>query len=654
MRSELHLYDFDGTVFRSPEKPNWWSKGWWGNPISLNPPCVPEHPDTSWWVEQTVREAKSSISDPDVYAVLATGRQDHAFRWRVPELLKQKGLDFDEVHLAPGGEEGVEYFKVALLKKLLTRYPFIRKLQIWDDKLKYLTLYKTYFEKAGYEVIPHLVKAPAHDVLCDASEVAEEPTPNIKPLFSEIVLLDTKSLHHWWLQETGLPLLPRIVSHHVTIQVKPSLQEVSQLPLGQKVPVKVLGWAADQKAQVVVVDVGPFTRTDSVSHITVALNEGASPAYSNELLKHGWQRFAGPVLTGLVGFNDGKSDYFSLSSSTVRVAGQWLTRVAAETEKPKEEEKEGKGGQKSKGEEFWTAMEKLNVLAPSPSTGKKIKVISLKDYLYGKKQHSQPQFASKAKATVRKEYMNWVKQQQKSKEQGPDSELSNVKPHELQELGVRKKFFTGLEQHVSKKIPEPAKLVGKVLKTWAGEWLSAGIGATKLLGGLVGLGTHKQITPVERSNLISKSVGLFFGKAAGQVVVDSIGEGPLSEMTNTILEKSTEKLLSKKMPGGESTEKENKKPEKEEFEKAEGPEESEEEFEKKWAKVKNKALEDYSQKMGSALQDAFKALASGDIDPDILKAALKKHGGKSQKKTAASLRALAERFLAKQNDTVPF
>ena len=30
MPTELHLYDFDGTLFRSPDKPEGYDGGWWG------------------------------------------------------------------------------------------------------------------------------------------------------------------------------------------------------------------------------------------------------------------------------------------------------------------------------------------------------------------------------------------------------------------------------------------------------------------------------------------------------------------------------------------------------------------------------------------------------------------------------------------------
>ena len=35
--SELHLYDFDGTLFRSPMPPAVWDEDWWSDTRSLTP-----------------------------------------------------------------------------------------------------------------------------------------------------------------------------------------------------------------------------------------------------------------------------------------------------------------------------------------------------------------------------------------------------------------------------------------------------------------------------------------------------------------------------------------------------------------------------------------------------------------------------------------
>ena len=132
---ELHVFDFDGTLFRSPMPPAWWSqkKDWWTFSESLGRPCVPDKPDDSWWVGRTVQQAKRSISNPDVWAILCTGRSERSFaRWRVPELLRQKGLNFDEVRLSP--QTGIlGQFKQDIVRAILGRLPQVTTVHVWDD-----------------------------------------------------------------------------------------------------------------------------------------------------------------------------------------------------------------------------------------------------------------------------------------------------------------------------------------------------------------------------------------------------------------------------------------------------------------------------------------------------------------------------------------
>jgi 8-oxo-dGTP pyrophosphatase MutT (NUDIX family) len=169
---ELHLYDFDGTLFRSPLRPDWWGKrSWWVESESLGPPCVPLKPGSSWWIGSTVRAAKKSIADPNVWAILCTGRADTgSLRYRVAELLKQQGLGFDEVYLAKGGQDAPSMYKVNVMAKILSRYPNIATVQIWEDTN--LSRYVRYIESTGRTCIPHPVKVAPHEVDCTEEDMA--------------------------------------------------------------------------------------------------------------------------------------------------------------------------------------------------------------------------------------------------------------------------------------------------------------------------------------------------------------------------------------------------------------------------------------------------------------------------------------------------
>ena len=144
---ELHVFDFDGTLFRSPEPPANYKPSvghWYSDPMTLSEPHVPQKPGSDWWNGQLVAQAKKSIASQSVYAVMMTGRsgRNGAFRFRIAELLKQAGLNFDEVHLSNGGST-VDW-KVGKILQILDRHPSIAHVRVWDDRGKHLPE----FEKA--------------------------------------------------------------------------------------------------------------------------------------------------------------------------------------------------------------------------------------------------------------------------------------------------------------------------------------------------------------------------------------------------------------------------------------------------------------------------------------------------------------------------
>lgn len=171
MIKNLHIFDFDGTLFRSPEKPDWWKdKGWWGKLESLNPPCVPKEPGADWWVGSTVEAAKKAISDPETFAVLITGRLAGKFHARMFELLSHAGLRFDEVHLTPGG--GTLPFKLKIIEALIQKLP-IEKVEIWEDRSEHVGAFKSVVEQFGKESEIHLVSTRAHALECTPESMAE-------------------------------------------------------------------------------------------------------------------------------------------------------------------------------------------------------------------------------------------------------------------------------------------------------------------------------------------------------------------------------------------------------------------------------------------------------------------------------------------------
>lgn len=171
---KLHLYDFDGTLFGSPlpppEYPHQINK-WFQDPVSLAPPCVPESPTGEWWNPAVAPLAMRSINDPDVYAVLMTGRSgDHGgILYRVSEILTNGGYDFDEIHLKKGGGSTLGY-KSEKLHHILTWRKGITEIEIWDDRHHHLPDLMKVGEKFGIPVKVHEVVRYNLPVACSSEE----------------------------------------------------------------------------------------------------------------------------------------------------------------------------------------------------------------------------------------------------------------------------------------------------------------------------------------------------------------------------------------------------------------------------------------------------------------------------------------------------
>lgn len=148
----FEIFDFDGTLFRSPSKPEEWKGGWWGNPVSLNPPHVPEQPfgefnalGHQFWnmdLLDRLRALERSGSRP----VVVTGRLRKRFTERLSELFvdaRMESLVEDgRMHLSYGG--ATINFKLNTFSKLiesrLEALPAGEELvvRIWEDRVEHI------------------------------------------------------------------------------------------------------------------------------------------------------------------------------------------------------------------------------------------------------------------------------------------------------------------------------------------------------------------------------------------------------------------------------------------------------------------------------------------------------------------------------------
>jgi len=165
--TRLCVFDFDGTLFRSPEEPAGWPAelGCWDmSPESLSLPYVPLRPPSQWWVKLTLLDAHQAIRDPNAYTVLLTGRPDAVFHDRVHALLGQQGLGFDEVHLNPGVH--TLPWKTYRIQWLL-RHADFSEVHAWEDKMEHLDCW---YETLDVPLISTLVQELSQPTLVDYQE----------------------------------------------------------------------------------------------------------------------------------------------------------------------------------------------------------------------------------------------------------------------------------------------------------------------------------------------------------------------------------------------------------------------------------------------------------------------------------------------------
>lgn len=154
--TKLSVFDFDRTLFRSPDKPKNYDGSWWLELKSLAPPNVPEKPGSDFWIESTVQSAKKELSNSKTYTILLTGRIDTVYDERVRDLLSQRGLNFHYIRLNKmGGDTGE--FKVSEIKKILKKFPTVKKIEMWEDEQEKADLYTEEFSKK-YQFQINMVK----------------------------------------------------------------------------------------------------------------------------------------------------------------------------------------------------------------------------------------------------------------------------------------------------------------------------------------------------------------------------------------------------------------------------------------------------------------------------------------------------------------
>ena len=160
-KHELHIFDFDSTLFRSPPPPATWTGGefsWYDSEESLLPPYVNDSNVASFWIADVLSEALTSCSNQDVLCVLMTGRSagNAKLSNRILELIDSVGLRFNDVFLR-SPRTPTKHFKFEKIRELLKKNPDIQRIVFWDDRDDLMKFYEENIHKEfdGIEIITH-------------------------------------------------------------------------------------------------------------------------------------------------------------------------------------------------------------------------------------------------------------------------------------------------------------------------------------------------------------------------------------------------------------------------------------------------------------------------------------------------------------------
>jgi hypothetical protein len=144
---ELHVYDFDGTLFRSPvpnpalhdnstlgrlKNPVFSNGyGWYQDTLTLDPPYVPPSPGPEWFVADVVASMKRSV-DAGHYVVVMTGRTIN-FLDRVKQCIALTGVKPHDVICKPDFRLGTIKFKVAEIRRMVAAVQ-PSAVALWEDR----------------------------------------------------------------------------------------------------------------------------------------------------------------------------------------------------------------------------------------------------------------------------------------------------------------------------------------------------------------------------------------------------------------------------------------------------------------------------------------------------------------------------------------
>lgn len=151
-KRKLCIWDFDATLvltpMDTPENREKWSNyhgkpypylGWWGRDESM---------DTNIWempvVQEVFNDYQKEVKNPENLMVLLTGRQKKQ-ESIVRNIVNKRGYYFDYYLFNTGGRTLNN--KINHLNNLLSKYPNIREVELWDDRVEHFESFELWGQK---------------------------------------------------------------------------------------------------------------------------------------------------------------------------------------------------------------------------------------------------------------------------------------------------------------------------------------------------------------------------------------------------------------------------------------------------------------------------------------------------------------------------
>ncbi|KAF2838546.1 hypothetical protein M501DRAFT_934874 [Patellaria atrata CBS 101060] len=200
---EIHVYDFDNTLFASPlpnrqlwhgptigqlQSPSiFLNGGWWhdatilaatGEGVEKEEPRAWE----GWWNEQIVDLVNLTMEQKDALNVLLTGRAEPQFAELIKRMVRSRKLEFDMVCLKPTvGPASQTFantmaFKQELLKDIVYTYSQAEEIRVYEDRIKHVTGFRSFFENFNLALMSPEPPIPRKAIKAEVIHVAERAT----------------------------------------------------------------------------------------------------------------------------------------------------------------------------------------------------------------------------------------------------------------------------------------------------------------------------------------------------------------------------------------------------------------------------------------------------------------------------------------------